>query len=133
MSPNRQSKNTFQSNFYEANNRRTNSFTLATEKWKVWKCWWISKLARNEGLDLSTLMITMLLIRLVTILYTLILKYQPQIVQTRRHTICGVSIEVLKAFSKDEMDKSKLYLIFYLLIGLFFRAIAAQKHALWLQ
>lgn len=28
-----------------------------------------------------------------------------KIVQTRRHTICGVSIEVLKAFSKDEMDK----------------------------
>merc|ERR1711935_509199 len=28
-----------------------------------------------------------------------------KIVQTRRHTICGVSIEVLKAFSKDEMEK----------------------------
>merc|ERR1712106_482385 len=28
-----------------------------------------------------------------------------KIVQTRRHTICGVSIEVLKAFSKDEMKK----------------------------
>jgi len=28
-----------------------------------------------------------------------------KIVQTRRHTICGVSIEVLKAFSKDEMDR----------------------------
>merc|ERR1712176_1560697 len=28
-----------------------------------------------------------------------------KIVQTRRHTISGVSIEVFKAFSKDEMDK----------------------------
>ena len=34
-----------------------------------------------------------------------------KIVQTRRHTISGVSIEVFKAFSKDEMDKSKIFII----------------------
>ena len=38
-----------------------------------------------------------------------LLIFFPQIVQTRRHTICGVSIEVLKAFSKDEMDVNEEY------------------------